>query len=77
MEGISAEDIKSWFVNRFLFSGKEGSLSERQVANFEFAKKVFGILDSSAAFKAIVASSFDIMLSTDRGDIYFEYLSAG
>lgn len=77
VEGISADDIKSWFVNRYLFLGKEGSLSEKQIANFKYAERMFGILDNTVAFKSVAASSFDIMLSTDRGDIYFEYLSAG
>ena len=38
---------------------------------------MFGILDNTVTFKSVIGSSFDIMLSTDRGEIYFEYLSAG
>ena len=34
VEGISADDIKSWFVQRFLFYDKQGSLNEKQKANF-------------------------------------------
>lgn len=77
VEGISADDIKSWFVQRFLFYDKQGSLNEKQKANFEFSKTIFGILDNTVTFKTVAAGSLDIILSTDRGEIYFEYLSAG
>ena len=77
VDGISSDDIKSWFVNRYLFLGKEGSLSQTQIANFKFAENMFGILDNTVTFKSVIGSSFDIILSNDRGEIYFEYLSAG
>ena len=77
VEGISADDIKSWFVQRFLFYDKQGSLNEKQKANFEFSKTIFGILDNTVTFKTVAAGSLDIILSTDRGEIYFKYLSAG
>lgn len=32
--GIKADDIKNWFVNRYLFVGKKDSLTEEQISNF-------------------------------------------
>lgn len=75
--GISANDIKNWFVNRYLFEDKENSLTKKQIRNYQLAKNAFGILDESVCFKTVNAHSFDIMLSTHKGDIYFEYLSSG
>lgn len=75
--GVGADDIKNWFVNRYLFSDKEGSLTEEQRQNYELAETVFGILDNSVKFKKVIASTYDIMLSTEKGEIYFEYLSSG
>lgn len=77
VKGIRAHDIKNWFVNRYLFVDKSGSLTEEQVRNFRLAEKVFGILDNTVNFKTVIARSYDILLSTSKGDIYFEYLSSG
>lgn len=76
VEGIRADDIKNWFVNRFLFLDKD-SLTHEQISNFHLAEKSFGILDHTVTFKTVMASSFDIILSTANGNIYFEYLSSG
>lgn len=77
IEGINASDIKNWFVNRYLFSGKPDSLSAELMENYNLAQKAFGILDETVQFKTVMARSYDIMLSTNKGDIYFEYLSSG
>lgn len=76
VEGIRAGDIKNWFVNRYLFVDKN-SLTREQVSNYHLAERAFGVLDRTVAFKNVEASTFDIMLSTAKGDIYFEYLSSG
>ena len=75
--GVGASDLKGWFVNRYCFYDKEYSLSEEEKANYLCAQKMFGILDPSIKFKTVLAKSFDIMLETPKGDIYFEYLSSG
>ncbi|MCD8105112.1 MAG: AAA family ATPase [Lachnospiraceae bacterium] len=77
VEGIPADGIKKWFVNRFLFADKPGSLTKEQNINFHLAKEVFHILDESVSFKTVNGSSLDILLSTTKGDIYYEYLSSG
>ena len=38
---------------------------------------MFSVLDETVQFKTVLSKSFDIILSTQKGDIYFEYLSAG
>ena len=77
VKGVQANDIKNWFVNRYLFVDKKGSLTEEQIENYKLAEKAFGVLDNTVNFKSVVASSYDIMLTTLKGDIYFEYLSSG
>lgn len=77
MNGVKITDAKNWFVNRYMFSGKKGSLTKEQERNFEFSKKVFGILDEHIKFETVRSDSFDIILSTSKGEIYFEYLSSG
>ena len=75
--GIQANDIKNWFINRYLFVDKAGSLTEAQIANYHLAVKLFSVLDDKINFKTVVARSFDIMLTTPKGEIFFEYLSSG
>lgn len=75
--GIQADDIKDWFINRYLFVDKAGSLTENQKANYQIAVKLFSVLDDTVSFKTVAAKSFDIMLTTPKGEIYFEYLSSG
>ncbi len=76
-EGIKANDIKNWFVNRYLFLNIEGSLTKEQCENVELAQKMFSILDNKVHFDKVIPSSFDIILTDSKGKIYFEYLSAG
>lgn len=75
--GIRADDLKGWFENRFLFYNQNDSMTVEQKDNFDVAKKVFGILDETVSFKAVDSGTLDIVLRTNRGDIFFEYLSAG
>lgn len=76
-EGVSVGDLKNWFINRFAFHDKENSLSKNEITNYNLAKKMFSVLDETITFKTVLSKSFDIILSTTKGDIYFEYLSAG
>lgn len=75
--GISAEDIKNWFVQRFMWSAHTGILQEEQTYNFEKAKECFSILDDSVFFSRIIPDTYDIMINSQQGEVYFEYLSAG
>lgn len=75
--GVSANDIKNWFINRIAFSQLDNSLHDNEKSNLELSMKLFGLLDSNIIFKTINPKTFDIILSTSNGDIYFEYLSSG
>lgn len=77
VSGIEAGDLKNWFVNRYLFADKPDSLTKEQIENFKLACNSFSILDDSVSFRTVLARTYDIMLSTPKGDIYFEYLSSG
>lgn len=75
--GSKTEDFKSWFLNRYLYSKHEGSLSDEQQQNLLLAKECFSILDGNYSFSRVVAADNEIMLNTPSGEIYFEYLSSG
>lgn len=75
--GVGTSDLKGWFINRYVFSDKEKSLSAEQKHNFDLAKRALSLLDDSVSFLTVDASTLDIKLKTGRGDIYLEYLSAG
>lgn len=77
IRGSVSNKLKNWFVNRFLFSAQPNTLDENQLKNYELAKECFTILNPSIKFSKVLPNSFDILLSTPLGEIYFEYLSAG
>jgi len=77
ISGSVSNELKNWFVNRFLFSAQPNTLDENQLKNYELAKECFTILNPSIKFSKVLPNSFDILLSTPLGDIYFEYLSSG
>lgn len=75
--GVNLSEVKSWFVNRFLYSAHAGTLSETRLHNFTLAKKFFSLLDDKFEFKAVDAATNEIMVNTPSGEIYYEYLSSG
>jgi len=75
--GINFKDIKNWFVNRYLYSSLEGTLTKTQITNFRLAKTCFSALNKDFVFSRVEASSNEIMIKTPTGEIYFEYLSSG
>ena len=75
--GSLSNDLKNWFVNRFLFSAQPGSLNDNQLKNYTLAKDCFNVLNPNISFSRVIPNSFDILLHTQTGEIYFEYLSSG
>jgi predicted ATP-binding protein involved in virulence len=69
--------LKRWLANRFLFAVHQGSLSDIELANFEFAKRCFSILDPRVEFSSVEAATFDVFVNTPQGRVPFEYLSSG
>jgi predicted ATP-binding protein involved in virulence len=77
MKGVNVNEVKNWFVNRYLYSVHEGALTEQQLNNLELAKKSFSLLNDEFSFSKVLASSNEIMIHTPNGEIYYEYLSSG
>ncbi|WP_286840793.1 MULTISPECIES: AAA family ATPase [Sphingobacterium] len=77
INGFVSTELKNWFVNRFLFSAQPNTLDENQMKNYELARECFTILNPSIKFSKVLPNSFDILLSSPFGEIYFEYLSSG
>ncbi|HEK8704886.1 TPA: AAA family ATPase [Clostridioides difficile] len=77
INGIGQEDIKEWFINRFIFSRIDDFTQVEQKHNIELASKCFEILDNKISFSRILSDSLDIMVNTPQGEVYFEYLSSG
>jgi len=77
LSGSLPNDLKNWFVNRFLFSAQSGTLDENQLKNYLLAKECFNVLNPKISFSKVIPNSFDILLHTENGEIYFEYLSSG
>lgn len=75
--GVNINEVKNWFVNRYLYSAHEGALTEEQLHNLELAKKSFSLLNPEFNFSKVVASSNEIMVNSPNGEIYYEYLSSG
>jgi len=75
--GISGEDIKGWLANRVLFGKLDNGLTNAQLANIDYALQSFSIMDPTLTFKTVDSHTLDVILSSQQGDIYFEYLSAG
>lgn len=75
--GVNINEVKNWFVNRFLYSAHQGVLTEQQINNLELAKKSFSLLNNDFTFSKVLASSNEIMINTPNGEIYYEYLSSG
>lgn len=76
-DGVSTDDIKNWFVFRFLYSKHEDTLTDTQISNFELAKNCFSALNKDFFFSRVDGSSNDILVNTPNGEIHYEYLSSG
>jgi hypothetical protein len=75
--GVVLQDVKNWFVNRFLYSAHERALSPEKLANFDLAKRCFAELNPDFTFSHVDAASNEILVATPAGEIYYEYLSSG
>lgn len=70
------KDIKSWFVNRLIFSNIKDSLNDTQINNLNLSKKIFYLLDNNLSVKT-AKPDFEIVLHQNQNEIYFEMLSDG
>ena len=69
-------EIKQWFINRYLFSALENSLSNYQINNLELCKKIFKLLNEDLSLET-VKPDYEIILKHKDSQIYFEMLSDG
>ncbi len=76
-DGIKINEVKNWFVNRYLYSAHKDSLTDEQLYNLELAKNLISIIDEDFVFNRIMASDNEIMINTPDGEVYYEYLSSG
>ncbi|PEA89154.1 AAA family ATPase [Bacillus thuringiensis] len=76
-EGIKFDDFKNWFINRYVFNHIDSQLEDTEKKNIELSIKSFNLLYEHISFKNIKHDTFDILLETPNGDIYYEYLSSG
>lgn len=74
--GINLNNVKSWFVNRYMYT-PHGTLTQTQVSNYELARSSFSALNKSFSFSRVDASTNEILVNTPSGEIYYEYLSSG
>lgn len=77
ISGVTFDGVKGWFVNRYLYSAREGTLSEEQISNYHLAERCFSIINGQYRFSRVMGATNDIMVNTPHGEIYFEYLSSG
>ena len=75
--GVRIDEVKNWFVNRYLYSAHKDALTSVQLHNLEIAKRSFSLLDPNFSFSKVLASSNEIMVNSPNGEIYYEYLSSG
>lgn len=75
IQGVD-ENIKSWFVNQYVFSNVPKSLSIYQMNNLELSKNVFNLLDNNLSVET-VKPDYEIILKDKDDEIYFEMLSDG
>ena len=76
LESGVENNIKNWFINQYIFSKIEHSLSEIERYNLDLSIKIFSLLDSNLSVFT-VKSDYEIVLKSNNDEIYFEMLSDG
>ncbi|PXY92147.1 AAA family ATPase [Gilliamella apis] len=75
-EGLDNDDIKQWFVSRYLHSAHVNNLTDVQQENIKLAISCFSLLDNKVTFYKTTTQN-EIIVKTPTGEIYFELLSSG
>jgi energy-coupling factor transporter ATP-binding protein EcfA2 len=74
---LNQQEVKAWFVNRFLWSHVGKSLSDLQKENNRFARSVFALIDKGFSFAEVLGATNEVLVKTPTGTIPFEFLSSG
>ena len=69
-------NIKSWFINRLIFSQTNYSLNSFQLSNLDLGKNAFQLLDKQLSIKT-ATPDFELIMTQGKNEIYFEMLSDG
>ncbi|OCG66843.1 recombinase RecF [Gilliamella sp. Nev5-1] len=75
-EGLDNNDIKQWFVSRYLHGAHANNLTDVQQENIKLAISCFSLLDNKVTFYKTTTQN-EIIVKTPTGEIYFELLSSG
>jgi predicted ATP-binding protein involved in virulence len=75
-EGLDNDDIKQWFISRYLHSAHVNNLTDVQQENIKLAISCFSLLDNKVTFYKTTTQN-EIIVKTPTGEIYFELLSSG
>jgi len=75
--GVGTADVKSWLVSRIINSYAPDMLTSEQIHNLEHTKKYFSFLDNRFSYSKMTRDTYDILINTPTGEIYYEYLSSG
>ncbi|MDL2418958.1 AAA family ATPase [Bacillus shihchuchen] len=76
--GVDSIASKQWFINRFMWAGRPGTLSKEEEYNLMIAQSIFELIDENIKFHDVKHDTFDILVKQkDESVIYFEYLSSG
>ena len=70
------QNIKSWFINRFIFSHVNNSLNKIQLDNLKLSQHVIQLLDKNLRISR-VTPDFEILIKDRENEVYFEMLSDG
>ena len=77
LSGEASKYIVNWIANRFAFLNVEGSLKDSAKKNYKIALNALNGLDKDTKFKTVEADTLDIVLSTNRGDVYLKDMCSG
>jgi len=77
IKGVDANQIKTWFTNRYLLRPHGQDWPKERIENLESAISALSTLDSSVSLARVDTSTFDIYVDTKYGTVPYEYLSSG
>lgn len=75
--GLTNAQLKNWLVNRYMASGHWQDLEYYEKENYSLMKNVFSIINTDIKFKKADTKTFEILLTDNGNEVYFEFESAG
>lgn len=75
--GLTNTQLKNWLVNRYMASGHWEDLEYYEKENYSLMKNVFSIINTDIKFKKADTKTYEILLTNNENEVYFEFESAG